>query len=77
MKNSDHTIHKRNIFQSTIARIVVVVIVLVLPINIMTLLLSNMVLSENRKQLAAETKNALEMKVGFSPCRSLSAWSSR
>lgn len=63
MKNSDHTIHKRNIFQSTIARIVVVVIVLVLPINIMTLLLSNMVLSENRKQLAAETKNALEMKV--------------
>ena len=30
MKNSDHTIHKRNIFQSTIARIVVVVIVLVL-----------------------------------------------
>lgn len=55
---------KLNIFQSTIARIVVVVIVLVLPINIMTLVLSNMVLQENRKQQAAETQNALEMKAG-------------
>lgn len=64
MKHADRKMRKLNIFQTTIARIVVVVIVLVLPINIMTLVLSNMVLQENQKQLAAETQNALEMKAG-------------
>ena len=63
MKKTDPKKPKINIMQSTIARIVVVVIVLVLPINIMTLVLSNMVLEENRKQLAQETQNVLEMKV--------------
>lgn len=55
---------KRNFFQSTIFRIVAVIIALVLPINILTLVLSNMVLQENQRQLVAETQNALEMKVG-------------
>lgn len=55
---------KRNFFQSTIFRIVAVIIALVLPINILTLVLSNMVLQENQRQLVTETQNALEMKVG-------------
>ena len=47
------------IFQSTIFRIVAVIIALVLPINIMTLVLSNMVLQKNNEQISQEIENTL------------------
>ena len=45
---------KPMMFQSTISRIVTVIIALVLPINIMTLVLSNMVLQMNKEQISGE-----------------------
>lgn len=51
---------RRNFFQSTIFRIVAVIIVLVLSINIMTLLLSNMVLEKNQEQIAKEIQGTLD-----------------
>lgn len=51
---------RRNFFQSTIVRIVAVIIVLVLPINIMTLLLSNMVLEKNQEQISKEIQATLD-----------------
>ena len=53
---------RKPIFQSTILRIIVVVIVLVLPINIMTLILTGRVVRNNRREILAETKNVLEMR---------------
>ncbi|MDL2302616.1 hypothetical protein LJC58_09750, partial [Lachnospiraceae bacterium OttesenSCG-928-D06] len=53
-------IRKKNIFQSTIFRIVAVVIILVLPINIMTLILSRMVLDKNQEQMTKDFQTALE-----------------
>jgi len=54
---------KAPIFQSSIFRIVVIIIVLVLPINIMTLLLSNIVLQKNKEQSAKEIQNSLEWNI--------------
>lgn len=51
---------KPMMFQSTISRIVTVIIALVLPINIMTLVLSNMVLQKNKEQISGEIQNTLE-----------------
>lgn len=48
------------IFQSTIFRIIAIIIVLVLPINIMTLILSNMVLEKSKEQMVKDVWNTLE-----------------
>lgn len=48
------------VFQTTISRIVAVIIALVLPINIMTLVLSNMVLQKNKEQISGEIQSTLE-----------------
>lgn len=51
---------KITFFQSTIVRIVAVIIALVLPINIMTLVLSNMVLEKNQEEISKEIQGALD-----------------
>lgn len=47
--------------ESTISRIVVVIVLLVLPVNVMTLVLSNMVLDNSREQVGREIRNTLDM----------------
>ncbi len=49
--------------QSTITRIIVVVIALVLPVNIITLVLAGTVIRSNRAQVYQEIENSLEMAV--------------
>ncbi len=51
---------EKKLFKTAISRIVIVIILLVLPINIMTLVLSNMVLSDSRAQITREVSNTLE-----------------
>ncbi len=51
---------QKKLFKTAISRIVIVIILLVLPINIMTLVLSNMVLSDSRAQITREVSNTLE-----------------
>ncbi|MFV0466825.1 MAG: sensor histidine kinase [Lachnospiraceae bacterium] len=51
----------RKFFRSTIVKIVILIILLVLPINIMTLILSNKVLQENQKQIENEYQNTLDL----------------
>lgn len=53
----------RLFWKSTIVRIVVVVIVLVLPINIVTLVLSSMAVRNNREQLTKEMTNSMDAKM--------------
>jgi len=54
---------KRQIFRSTIFRIAAIVIILVLPINILTLVLSSMVLDKNQEQMAEDFQNTLNWNV--------------
>lgn len=54
---------KRPVFKSSIYRMVAIIIALVLPINLLTLLLSNMVLVENQKQIASDIQNSLDWNV--------------
>ncbi len=56
----NHT--RKPIFKSTVLRIIVVVIVLVLPINIMTLLLTDRVVRNSRREILDETRSVLEMR---------------
>ena len=53
---------QKPVFRSTILRIIVVVIVLVLPINIMTLVLTDRVVRNSRREILNETRNVLEMR---------------
>ncbi len=46
--------------KSTIFRIVVVIVALVLPINVMTLVLSNMVLQKNQEEISKEIQGTLD-----------------
>lgn len=62
MQKTGKFLAKQNIFQSAIARVVVAVIALVLPVNLFTLLLSNMVLQENRERTAQNEQGRIEIE---------------
>lgn len=55
---------RQSVFQSTIFRIVAVIIALVLPINIMTLVLSAIALEKNQEQVSREIQATLEVNAG-------------
>lgn len=52
---------KQGLLKSTIFRIIAIIIVLVLPINILTLLLSEIVLQKNREQISKEIQSTLDV----------------
>ena len=51
----------KSFFKSTVVRIVAMIIVLVLPINIITLVLSSRVLKNNQEQTAIEIQDTLKI----------------
>ncbi len=53
-----------NIFRSTVARIVIVIIALVLPVNVLTLVMSRIINRNNQQQLYREVENSLDMAMG-------------
>lgn len=52
---------KLTIFQTTIARVVVAIVALVLPVNIMTLVLSSMVLQKSQEQVRQSIQSNLDI----------------
>lgn len=51
---------RQNIFQSTIFRIIAVIIAVVLPVNVMTLVLSNIAVRSDRERIAGDIQSALD-----------------
>ena len=52
------------VFSSAIFRLIVIVMSVVIPLNLLTLILGNTVISEVERQISLETQNALEMYIG-------------
>ncbi len=61
---SEKKIMDFRIFQSTVAHIVMVIIALVLPVNILTLVMSQTIIQNNRKQIYREIENSLDLAMG-------------
>ena len=53
---------RKPIIKSTVLRIILAVVILVLPINVMTLILTDQVVRNNRREILSETRNVLEMR---------------
>ncbi len=54
----------KKVFSSAIFRLIVIVMAVVIPLNLLTLILGNTVISEVERQISLETQNALEMYIG-------------
>lgn len=54
----------KKVFSSAIFRLIVIVMSVVIPLNLLTLILGNTVISEVERQISLETQNALEMYIG-------------
>lgn len=53
----------RKVFSSAIFRLIVIVMAVVIPLNLLTLILGNTVITEVERQISLETQNALELYV--------------
>ncbi len=54
----------KKVFSSAIFRLIVIVMAVVIPLNLLTLILGNTVITEVERQISLETRNALEMYIG-------------
>ena len=53
----------KKVFSSAIFRLIVIVMAVVIPLNLLTLILGNTVITEVERQISLETQNALELYV--------------
>lgn len=53
----------RKVFHSAIFRLIVIVMAVVVPLNLLTLVLGNRIITEVERQISLETQNALELYV--------------
>ena len=53
----------KKVFSSAIFRLIVIVMAVVIPLNLLTLILGNTVITEVERQISLETRNALELYV--------------
>ena len=51
----------KKIMKTSVFRLVLIVVIVIIPINILTLILSNTAVNEVQKQISQETRNALEL----------------
>jgi len=49
----------KKIMKTSVFRLVLIVVIVIIPINILTLILSNTAVNEVQKQISQETRNAL------------------
>ena len=54
----------KKIFSSAVFRLIVIVMAVVIPLNLLTLILGNTVISEVERQISMETQNALQIYIG-------------
>lgn len=52
---------RNNVFTSAVFRVVVIVLAVVIPLNLLTLILGNSVITEVERQVSLETQNALDL----------------
>jgi len=60
-KKEDLLMKKRTFFKSAVVRMIALIVCIVLPINILTVVLTQVILSNSRQQVTNEIQNALDI----------------